>query len=185
MTLYSASAERHGTFLETAFDPNRADAWGALLSAMLPVAAVIVANCLFLMAGLEIHDAPVLAPVLPDWVSGLAFVAIYPMWGLARWAAWQNGENGRRASWWVVGLIAAGIAYPFVAGALEPVWVTFANSVLMVIGLATALRLVKVSRLAFLLVLPTLVWVGFATLVSFAVVAQGWSPPFAVTNKVA
>jgi benzodiazapine receptor len=146
---------------------------GAWLSALIPLAAVLIGNGLIFITGSDgsaEFDALPLSP--PGWVIGLIWVIIYPMWGLARWYAARNGRQGRRESWWVVALILWGLAYP-VLTRFELVAGAWANLASLVLALLTLWRVSKVSSKGAWLIAPSVAWISFATVLGFWALLRG------------
>jgi len=166
-------------------DPNRPDALGAALSAALPVAVLIIFNGLASAAGwtAAVPQYNGVSFVPPTWLASAITIAILPMWGLARWMVWQRGEQGRAASWWVLALITWSLALPFLTSGFDLLGMTFANVISLLLAVGTGAKVFAVSKRAFLLVLPSVCWMGFTTFLGFAAIAQGWSPGFAATQQ--
>lgn len=164
--------------LETpsALDPYRNEALGVAISALLPLAAV------FAMAGfvayLGIGSA---VPLYSDPMKAAVFAALFPLWGVAHWLAAREGEAGHRAAAWVLAIIGGGLLYPFLAVVLDDFLMGWANIVGVIVIGATAIRLARVSRIAAILVLPSLAWVALAAIPGYVLLTNGWSPGFAVT----
>ena len=110
-----------------------------------------------------------LAP--PGWLVGLVWVAIYPMWGLARWYAARSGRAGRRESWWVVALMAWGLLYPLVTrfDTMPSAWANLASLALVSV---TLWRVWTVSRKGAALIIPSVGWIAYATLLGFMALAR-------------
>ncbi len=143
---------------------NRPGPLGALLSALVPLLAVVVENGLIASAGWAAQD-PAFAAVSfapPGWLVGAVWCVIYPMWGLARWRSHLSGEAGRRAAWWVVGLMAWGLAYPIVTGGFQVVPSAIGNALTLLLALVTAWRVGSSSGLAAALTVPSIAWIIFA-----------------------
>lgn len=149
---------------------HRQTAW---LSALIPLAAVVAGNGLIFATGSQGADpafsSQTLAP--PGWVVALVWVAIYPMWGLARWRAARQGRRGRRESWWVVALMLWGLAYP-VLTRFQIAPSAWANLASLVLAIVTLWRVSRVSRKAAWLIAPSVVWIAFATVLGFIALAR-------------
>lgn len=159
-----------------ALNPDRNEALGLTLSAVLPVVAVAAVAGLVALFG--IGDS---VRLYSDPLSALLFVPLFPLWGAAHWFAAREGEAGRVASRWVLGLIGFGLVYPFIYGMADAFWLGWANIAWLILIAATALRLAPVSQPALLLVLPSLAWVALAAIPGYVLLTNGWSPGFAVT----
>ena len=161
------------------FDADRRDYVGMALSAALPLAVFIIVNGLA-----DFNNAVPLffAPFgLPGWVGAALYLGALPLFGAARWLVAREGAQGRIAGWWIVALMAGAIVFPFLANAFDALALSIVSMLLVLVGVAAAGRAALVSRLAALLMLPGLLWLGFSALVGLSFVAA-WSPPFALTN---
>lgn len=143
---------------------NRPGPLGAALSALVPLFAVVAENGLIFASGWAAQDpafqAVPFAP--PGWFVGAVWCVIYPMWGLARWRSHLAGEAGRRAAWWVVALMAWGLAYPIVTGGFQVVPSAIGNALSLLLALVTAWRVGRASPLAAALIAPSILWIIFA-----------------------
>jgi tryptophan-rich sensory protein len=111
----------------------------------------------------------------PSWapparVFGPVWSALYALMGVAAWLVWRSpGANGRALALFAAQLAANALwSWLFFAwhrGALAAVEVL----VLLALIVATALAFRRISRLAALLLVPYLAWVGFASLLTWAV----------------
>ena len=146
---------------------------GALLSAIIPLALVLAVDSVVFAAGLQGANPALAGFTLdpPAWLVALIWMVIYPMWGLARWKAARAGRTGRGASWWVVALMGFGLAYPLVSQ-FRPATNAWASLAFLILALLTVGRLQMASRRAAALVLPSVVWIGFATFLGFAALAR-------------
>ena len=164
---------------DSVLDANKHDGLGMVLSAALPLSVFVIANGLGELAGV----APLFfAPFgLPGWVGAVLHVGSLPLFGLARWMVAEHSAAGRRAGWWLVGLMAATIALPFLVAPLDFLMISMLAVTLLLIGMATALRVAAVSKRAALIMLPGLAWMGLSAFVGLSL-AAGWSPPFSLTN---
>lgn len=152
---------------------NRPDRVGALLSAAVPLVLAGIANLLIFASGWSnedpAYDAVSFSP--PGWVVGAIWLVIFPMWGYARWRAFQAGTTGRSESWWAVALIGWALAYPIVVLFLDTTGSAWANVFSLALAAATAWRLSTVSKPAAAWVLPSLAWLTFASVLGFAAVS--------------
>lgn len=154
---------------------NRPDRIGVALSIIIPVVLVGLANLLAYATGRGEAD-PAYAAVAfapPGWVVGSVWMVIFPMWGYARWRAFQAGTSGRRESWWAAALIAWSLSYPIVVLFLDTTGSAAANVFSLALAAVVAWRLWTVSKVAAGWVLPSLAWLGFASFYGFAAVATG------------
>lgn len=141
---------------------NRPTRWGLTISAIAPLAAVLIGNALVLTMGSEqdaAYEAVSWNP--PGWVIAAVWCVIYPLWGAARWHVVQNDALAGRA-WWVVALIVWGLCYPVVVAFTDTLGSVIANGFSLVLALVAALRVRPASRTAFWLVAPSIVWLVIA-----------------------
>jgi tryptophan-rich sensory protein len=104
----------------------------------------------------------------PAWVFGPVWSALYLLMAVSAWLVWRS--PGSRAV--ALGLFAAQLAanalwswlfFAWHRGALAAVEVL----VLLALIVATAVAFRRISRLAALLLVPYLVWVGFASVLTW------------------
>lgn len=110
--------------------------------------AVVAENGLIVSAGWATQD-PAFEAIprpRPGWFVAAVWCVIYPMWGLARWRSHLAGEAGRRAAWWVVALMAWGLAYPIVTGGFQVVPSAMGTPSSLLLALVTAWRVARSSR---------------------------------------
>jgi len=149
---------------------NRNDRTGFVISTVAPVLAVLAINALIFAAGWSENDAAYDAVSFnpTGWLVGAIWLVIYPMWGAARWYAYQTGLAGRRASFWILGLMLWGLLYPFITSGSNTFVSVACNVISLGLVLAAALRAHAVSKRAFWLIAPSIAWIGFATFLGFA-----------------
>lgn len=160
-------------------DADRHDWLGLVLSAALPLAVFVIANGLGKLVGVPpLFFAPF---GLPAWVGASLYLMSLPLFGMARWMVVDRGREGQIAGWWVAGLIAAVIAFPFLVMPFDTLALSMVSVALVVLALGTMGRVAKVDPKAALVMAPGLVWMGVSAFVGMAF-AGGWSPPFALAN---
>lgn len=149
---------------------NRNDRRALILSAAVPLLAAVLVNGVLFATGIAGSDPAYEAVAFnpPSWLVALVWLAIYPMWGAARWYAYQTGLAGRRASFWVVVLMLWGLLYPFVTAGPSVLVSALANLASLALAIVTAAQLRPVSKRAFALVAISVLWIGFATVLGFA-----------------
>lgn len=152
---------------------NQPTLTGMTLSAAMPLLVGLVANAFVFAAGIGTTISPyaALSSNPPGWMVSLVWLVLYPMWGLARWSAWQAGSVGRRESWWLVALMGWGLLYSFTF-AFEidrSVWANIFG--LLLAGIAT-LRIAGVSRSAAWWIVPSVLWTGLACFLGLSALAQ-------------
>jgi tryptophan-rich sensory protein len=117
-------------------------------------------------------DKPSFTP--PGWVFGPVWTALYALIGIAAWLVWRRPLSPPRSQalwlWWAQ--LAVNAAWtPVFFGAESPGWGLAVIAVLLALVIATVGRAWRVDRLAAVLLLPYLGWVGFATVLNTAIVA--------------
>lgn len=145
-----------------------------VLSAVLPLAAFGAVNFLGEAIGLRPYF---FSPVgLPGWAGAAIHLFLLFLVGLAIGVA---ANKSRGVLPWGIALVAAMIAFPFPAAALDSLALALVMTTVMLLALATSLRIAASSRLGGWLMVPVLVWIGFGAALGLAV-AAAWSPPFAL-----
>lgn len=163
-----------------AFDADRHNLLGMVLSAALPLAVFIIANGLAEINGmLPLFFSPM---GLPGWVGAALHLGALPLFGVARWMVAGRSEAGSNAGWWIVALMAGMIAFPFLVAPLDSLMLSILAFALLLIALGAMVRVAAVDPKAALVMAPGLVWMGLSAFVGLSFVAA-WSPPFAVTNS--
>lgn len=114
-------------------------------------------------------DRPSWAP--PGWVFGPVWITLYTVMGVAAWLVWRSDAPSRRSAlaWFAVQLVlnAAWTPVFFGARSIGGGLIIIISLVVAIIATIAAYRLV--SRVAAVLMLPYLAWVGFATALNAAV----------------
>ncbi|KFL29191.1 hypothetical protein JP75_22710 [Devosia riboflavina] len=145
-----------------------------MLSAVLPLAAFGAVNFMAEAMGLQPYF---FSPVgLPGWAGAAIHLVLLFLVGLAIGLA---ANKNRTVLPWGIALVAAMIAFPFPAAALDSLALALVMTTVMLLALATSLRITASSRLGGWLMVPVLVWIGFGAALGLAV-AAAWSPPFAL-----
>lgn len=144
------------------------------LAAILPLAAFGAVNFMAEAIGLQPYF---FSPVgLPGWAGAAIHLVLLFLVGLAIGLA---ANKNRTVLPWGIALVAAMIAFPFPAAALDSLALALVMTTVMLLALATSLRIAASSRLGGWLMVPVLVWIGFGAALGLAV-AAAWSPPFAL-----
>ncbi|PXA98834.1 hypothetical protein DMC47_06480 [Nostoc sp. 3335mG] len=151
---------------------------GAML-ALSPLAAFGGVN----LAAEALNVMPLFfSPVgLPGWVGAAIHLVLLLTTGIALGLVAHRGRRGLNAVRWGFVFTLAMIAFPFVAAPLDSLALALMMTGVILLGLATAIRVARLSRLGGWLMLPSLVWIGFGAALGLAV-AAAWSPPFALIN---
>lgn len=133
---------------------------GLVANLVVWLGAVLLLNGLVFALGWSTRasaPAPWFAP--PGWVIGTVWVGLFALLAVARWRL----HDRPAARGWVTGLMLACLAFPLYAQAPGSVWAGFAGSV------ATCVLAGFVARRAGPaggLVLPTVLWCGFASVLT-------------------
>jgi len=100
----------------------------------------------------------------PDWVFAPVWTTLYILMGVAAWRIWLEADDSRRRPLLLFGVQLAlnvlwsalffGLRSPLAA--LVEIWILFASIA------ATTIAFARLSGLAALLLIPYLMWVGFA-----------------------
>jgi translocator protein len=153
---------------------NRGTRSALLLNMIVPLFAVLLVNALIFAGGLQNADPAftTLAFAPPGWVIGAVWAVIFPMWGAARWHAWQAGRRSQRESWWIVWLMAWGLLYPLTTAAFDLGLSAVMNVLSLALAVVTAARVRPLSPTAFRLIVPSIAWVAFACVLGFAALAN-------------
>lgn len=150
--------------------------WATMRNAALAVAPVLAAAVLANLAtmpniptwyaGLE---KPSFNP--PDWVFGPAWTILYVLMAYAFFRVLQSNAPGRSTAIWLflLQIILNGFwSWAFFAGH-SPLAGLIVIVALLILIVATAIAFWKVDRLAGVLFLPYIAWVGFATVLNWEI----------------
>ncbi|MBJ3786799.1 hypothetical protein [Devosia sediminis] len=117
---------------------------------------------------------------LPGWAGAVAHLAQLALLGSAYWALTQRDLH-TRSRFWLMALIAAYIALPFVTPPLDSLQLSMVCTGLMLLAIATATRIGAVSPLAGWLTAPLMAVLGLSSVMGLAISAA-YAPPFAITQ---
>jgi tryptophan-rich sensory protein len=107
----------------------------------------------------------------PNEVFGIVWTVLYVMIAIAGWLAWRNGGGLRTLVPWAVQLV-LNLGWTVVFFALqEPPWSMVVIVALFAAAVWTAVEMWRVSRVAGLLFVPYILWIGFAGVLNGAIVA--------------
>jgi translocator protein len=146
--------------------------WGLLVSLLVTFAFAAVggigsSNAPEFYA--QLHK-PAWAP--PAWLFGPAWTVLYTLMAVAAWRVWQAGEARRSTLWWVVygGQLSVNALWSWLFFAFHLGGAALADSVLLWLLLcANAAVFWRIRPLAGALMLPSIAWVSFATVLNAAV----------------
>jgi len=153
---------------------NRNDRRGLTISILGPLIAATVMNGLVYALGWNSNDAAYEAVPFnpPGGFVAIVWLIIFPMWGAARWYAYQTGLAGRRASYWILALIIWALLYPVITSGSNTLISAVSNVASLALVLTAALHTRAVSKRAFWLIAPSIAWIGFATVLGFFALAH-------------
>jgi translocator protein len=109
----------------------------------------------------------------PDWVFGPTWTLLYALMGTSLWLAEEQDEDGA-AKWnsrvFFGSQLLLNVLWTYVFfGRRSPGWALVEVLVLLAAIAATVVSFSKVSRTAAVLLVPYLVWTGFASVLNFSV----------------
>ncbi len=153
---------------------NRNDRSGLTISAVAPLIAAVLMNGVVYGLGWNSNDPAYEAVAFnpPGGFVAVVWLIIFPLWGAARWYAYQTGLAGRRVSYWIVALMAWSLLYPVITSGSNTTVSALANLASFALVIAATLRARAVSKRAFWLVAPSVAWIGFATALGFFALAH-------------
>ena len=106
----------------------------------------------------------------PSWLFGPVWTVLYVMIAVAGWLVWQRESRvGTPLVLWGAQLALNGVWSWLFFGLERPGLAALDIVVLLVLIATTALAFMRVSRVAALLLVPYLAWVGFATALNIAI----------------
>jgi benzodiazapine receptor len=109
----------------------------------------------------------------PDWVFGPTWTLLYALMGTSLWLAEERGEDGaaKRTLRVFFGLqLLLNVLWTYVFfGRRAPGWAFVEVLVLLAAIAATVASFSKASRTAALLLVPYLLWTGFASVLNFSI----------------
>ena len=108
----------------------------------------------------------------PNWIFGPVWTFLYLLMAVAAWRIWRHHEHPerRRAFAWFWGQLALNVAWSFLFFGLRSPGLAAIEVVgLLVVLLATLRQFWRIDRLAAVLWLPYVGWVGFATVLTATV----------------
>ncbi|HEY1059021.1 MAG TPA: TspO/MBR family protein [Limnobacter sp.] len=108
----------------------------------------------------------------PGWLFGPVWTALYILMGISVWLVWKQSPSARRTGaleWFVAQLLVNGLwSWLFFAWNLG-LW-AFVDVVLLLVLIACTVRAFwPLNKLATILLLPYLAWVGFASILTWSV----------------
>lgn len=107
----------------------------------------------------------------PAWVFGPVWAVLYLLMALAMWKVWISGHQNSAGAliWWLLQL-AFNAAWSWLFFGLERTgWAMLEMLVLIVLVIFCIRVFARISRQAALLMMPYLLWLGFAWLLNFSI----------------
>jgi translocator protein len=106
----------------------------------------------------------------PAWLFGPVWSVLYTLMGIAAWLVWRSAASKKVALGWFVAQLAANALWSWLffawhRGALAAVEVL----ALLALIVCTAVAFWRISRLAAALLIPYMLWVGFASLLTWSI----------------
>lgn len=151
---------------------NRTDVRGEIANPVAALIACLAVNAVIFGAGLQQRaGGATLAFEPPGWAVGAIWLAIFPMWGMARWHALRAGRGGRKLASFIVVMMVWSLLYPLLSAGFDLYRSAALNAVSLVIVGAALLRARKVSASAWWWIAPSMGWVVFANALTLAKIA--------------
>lgn len=108
----------------------------------------------------------------PDWLFGPAWTALYLMIAIAGWLVWRSEGMGPALGVWALNLVFNGLWSWLMFRRHRIDW-ALVDAVAMLVTIVAFIILSRTSNpTAALLFVPYLVWVGFATILNFAILQR-------------
>ncbi len=109
----------------------------------------------------------------PNWIFGPVWTILYFLLGVSFYLIWRQGWKKQRvtvaAQYFLVQMVLNGIWSPVFFGLRAPLLGLIVISAMWVLTVMTMQKLYPVSRPAFYLLIPYLLWISFATLLNAAI----------------
>lgn len=111
----------------------------------------------------------------PSWappasVFGPVWSTLYALMGVAAWLVWRRPDTTRRALWLFAGQLAANALWSWLFFAWHQGALAFIDVLaLLLLIAATIVSFWRLNRLAAVLLVPYILWVGFAAALTWAV----------------
>jgi tryptophan-rich sensory protein len=149
----------------------RTPTWLGLLPFLAAVAVVATVGGLAAGSAGQTYRALELPPFAPpSWLFGPVWTVLYVMIAVAGWLVWRESGWSLALTLWSVQLVLNLAWTPLFFAADLYVWALL--DIVLLLGLVawTAAAFRRTSRLAAALLVPYLLWVGFATALNAAIV---------------
>jgi translocator protein len=157
---------------------------GAIVNVVASIASVLLINAaIFGLRWSSINSVQLLDPTVlpaltpPGYAIGMVWTLLFGLMGTSRWLL-NKVQNSQRTNHQqlVVFLILFCLAHPLYSLAIDSrLGALIGNLGTFLLATFTYLKISHSSRQAALLVLPTIVWITYATVILVAVIqARGW-----------
>ena len=148
----------------------RQDRAGLLRHIAIFVGATIALNGIIFGLGFDRSADTVtrLSWAPPGWAIGTIWVVLFALYAVAHWLLLQHGDAGRRAAVWIRAIAAWDLAYPFLTNGFDLRLGAWLNVITVLFTILLLWRVWQASRSAFGWLLPSLGWVCFASVLTFA-----------------
>lgn len=105
----------------------------------------------------------------PNWVFGPVWTTLYILMALAAWLVWRADRPARRPALALWGVqLALNLTWSLLFFGAHRIGLALAEIVVLLLAIgATILLFARVSRVAAVLMVPYLAWVGYATALTF------------------
>jgi tryptophan-rich sensory protein len=142
---------------------------GLLLNISLAIAVCLAINAFVFGTGFNAERKPPIIDLWyapPGYLVGIVWIFLYAGMGAARHLLVAAGDTARGTRRLIVGLLLFCAIYPFYTRGFSDIVACFwGNLATIALTVFTVFRAARFSRLAALLLLPTVLWVSFATFV--------------------
>lgn len=124
----------------------------------------------FFVGNIDARYATLVKPAFspPNWIFAPVWIALYALMGFAAYLVWQKGGK-KELRWYWAQLAVNAIWTPLFFGLKDPTLALFDIVLLLALIAITMWKFARVSRTAALLLVPYLLWVTYATALSFGI----------------
>lgn len=126
---------------------------------------------LFFMGSIDTWYSTLSKPLLnpPSWLFGPVWTVLYVLMGSAAYLVWQQSGNKKLSVYWIQLAVNAGWS-PLFFGLKDPLLALADITVLLILIILTLAIFFRINKLAGVLLVPYLLWVGFATYLNIMIV---------------
>ncbi len=150
--------------------------FGKLLSSVLFCELIGLISTSFTITSIPTWYAGLIKPPFspPNWIFGPVWTILYCLMGIAAYLVWEKGIKIRKVKialkYFLIQLFFNFIWSPLFFGFHLPLIALFDIFILLVMIVIIMKQFHGISKLAFYLLIPYLLWVSFATLLNLSVV---------------